>query len=65
MFSHYFVVCRIWALARYIVFKTLFVVESLLLLIFVVIRLLTVVIGLLDIRGVLEKAPSEVLRREG
>ncbi|MCY7422862.1 MAG: hypothetical protein LH478_14115 [Chitinophagaceae bacterium] len=38
-----------------IVFKTLFVVEPLLLLMFVVIRLLTVVIGLMDIRGVLGK----------
>ncbi len=54
-----------WALAKYS-FKTLFVVDPLpLAVVFVVICLLTVVIGLMNIRGVLNKAPLEVLRREG
>ena len=53
-----------WALAKYS-FKTLFIVEPLPLLgVFVFICLLTVVIGLMNIRGVLNKAPLEVLRRE-
>jgi putative ABC transport system permease protein len=54
-----------WALAKYS-FKTTFSVQPLpLLVVFVVICLLTVVIGLMNIRGVLEKPPLEVLRREG
>ena len=54
-----------WALARYS-FKTTFSVEALpLVLVFVVICLLTVGIGLMNIRGVLGKTPLEVLRREG
>jgi putative ABC transport system permease protein len=53
-----------WALAKYS-FKTTFTVQPLpLMVVFIVICLLTVVIGLMNIRGVLGKAPLEVLRRE-
>jgi putative ABC transport system permease protein len=53
-----------WALAKF-TFKTPFVVNVLTLLaVFVLICLLTVVIGLLNSRGVLKKSPLEVLRGE-
>ena len=53
-----------WALAKYS-FKTTFSFQPLPLLgVFVFICLLTVVIGLMNIRGVLNKAPLVVLRRE-
>ncbi len=53
-----------WALARYS-FKTVFTVSPLpLVVVFVVICLLTVAIGLMNIKGVLGKTPLEVLRRE-
>jgi putative ABC transport system permease protein len=54
-----------WALAKYI-FKTEFVIEPVpLLIVFVLICFLTVVIGLINIRGVLKRSPLEVLRGEG
>ena len=53
-----------WALAKY-TFKTEFYVETIpLLIVFGAICLLTVVIGLINIRGVLNKPPLEILRRE-
>jgi putative ABC transport system permease protein len=53
-----------WALAKYS-FKTTFVVEPLpLVIVFFVICLLTVVIGLINSRGVLNRSPLEVLRGE-
>ena len=53
-----------WALAKY-TFKTEFYVEPIpLLIVFAAICLLTVVIGLINIRGVLNKPPLEILRRE-
>ena len=53
-----------WALAKY-TFKTEFYVEPIpLLIVFGAICLLTVVIGLINIRGVLNKPPLEILRRE-
>jgi putative ABC transport system permease protein len=53
-----------WALAKYS-FKTIFIPQPLpLLIVFATICLLTVVIGLANIRGVLNKTPLEVLRRE-
>ncbi|MDB5193492.1 MAG: transporter permease [Segetibacter sp.] len=53
-----------WSLAKY-TFKTPFAVEPLpLLVVFFLICLLTVVIGLINSRGVLTKPPLEVLRSE-
>ncbi len=53
-----------WALAKY-TFKTGFYVEAIpLFIVFLSICLLTVVIGLMNIRSVLNKPPLEVLRRE-
>jgi putative ABC transport system permease protein len=53
-----------WALATY-TFKTAFTVAPLpLLIVFVLICLLTVVIGLNNIRGILNRSPLEVLRAE-
>ena len=53
-----------WALAKY-TFKTEFYVEPIpLFIVFGAICLLTVVIGLINIRGVLNKPPLEILRRE-
>lgn len=54
-----------WALARW-VFKTPFTASLLpLLLVMIIICLLTIVIGLLNSRAVLNKPPLEVLRQEG
>lgn len=54
-----------WALAKY-TFKTVFIVHPLpLAIVFVLICLLTVVIGLINIRGVLRRSPLEILRGEG
>lgn len=54
-----------WALAKYS-FKAQMIVEPLpLLVVFAAISALTVGIGLVNIRGILNKAPLEVLRREG
>jgi putative ABC transport system permease protein len=54
-----------WALAKY-TFKTDFVIQPLpLLIVFVLICFLTVIIGLINIRGVLRRSPLEVLRGEG
>lgn len=53
-----------WALARY-TFKTPFAVAPLpLVIVFVLICLLTVIIGLMNIRGILKRSPLEVLRSE-
>ncbi|HEX8460111.1 MAG TPA: FtsX-like permease family protein [Segetibacter sp.] len=53
-----------WALAKY-TFKTPFIVNMLpLLIVFVLICLLTIIIGLLNSRGVLKKSPLEILRGE-
>ena len=53
-----------WALAKY-TFKTPFAVNALpLLAVFVLICLLTIVIGLMNSRGVLKRSPLEVLRSE-
>lgn len=54
-----------WALAKF-TFKTVFSLNPLPLLIaFTSICLLTVAIGMINIRGVLKRSPLEVLRREG
>ena len=54
-----------WALAKF-TFKTVFVVHPFpLLIVFVLICLLTVAIGLINIRGVLRRSPLEILRGEG
>jgi len=54
-----------WALATH-TFKTVFTVNPLpLVVVFAFICLLTVVIGLINIRGVLRRSPLEVLRGEG
>ena len=53
-----------WALAKYS-FKTPFVINALpLLAVFILICLLTVVIGLVNSRGILNKPPLEVLRQD-
>jgi putative ABC transport system permease protein len=53
-----------WALAQY-TFKTVFSINPLpLIAVFALICLLTVAIGLVNIRGVLKRSPLEVLRRE-
>lgn len=53
-----------WALAKF-TFKTVFIVHPLpLLIVFALISILTVAIGLINIRGVLNRTPLEVLRRE-
>lgn len=54
-----------WALATY-TFKTEFTADALpLTIVFAVICILTVVIGLINIKGVLKKSPLEVLRSAG
>ena len=54
-----------WALAKF-TFKTVFSISPLpLIIVFALICLLTVAIGLTNIRGVLKRSPLEVLRGEG
>jgi putative ABC transport system permease protein len=54
-----------WALAKY-TFKTVFTLQPLpLLIVFALICLLTVAIGLINVRGVLRRSPLEILRGEG